>query len=315
MGCLQLHILKSEKPRLKIAYRKHSREQKFEWIWLSIDPAADVLESSSQYVYALNSPIIYLDLDGELPILINGRTSSDSERGDSSYWNAEIIATIKGSGIANPGGTFHYVDGNRGADQYYAYNRKTGKGVWKDANLSTKKALTASSRAAGGRIAASNDFEKILAQLEKDPETGKIVEKIQIYTHSRGGAFGMGYTSRLLQLIKKNSHLFADANNVIEYILHMAPHQSNSINGNKGVKTFGISHTSDILSGNDIENADNVHSNVGNAATSHQNGSFVKELNAFLSAISSQGGATQEAIDQFKKTLEEMGIKFTYKEK
>lgn len=67
----------------------------------------------------------------------------------------------------------------------------------------------------------------------------------------------------------------------------MAPHQSNSINGNKGVKTLAMSHTLDILSGNDIENAVNVYSDVGSVTTSHQNGSFVKEL----------------------------GIEFTYKEK
>lgn len=58
----------------------------------------------------------------------------------------------------------------------------------------------------------------------------------------------------------------------------MAPHQSNSINGNKDVKTLAMSHTLDILSGNDIENAVNVHSDVGGVTTSHQNGSFVKEL-------------------------------------
>jgi len=62
----------------------------------------------------------------------------------------------------------------------------------------------------------------------------------------------------------------------------MAPHQSNSINGNKGVKTLAMSHTSEILSGNDIENAVNVHSDVGSVTRS-----FVKEL----------------------------GIEFTYKEK
>lgn len=78
-----------------------------------VDPKSELLESSSPYVYALNSPILYLDKDGELPILINGRVESDSERGNASYWSQEIINTIKEAGIANPGGQFNFVDGDR----------------------------------------------------------------------------------------------------------------------------------------------------------------------------------------------------------
>lgn len=39
--------------------------------WWQIDPMAGLLGMSSPYVYALNNLIIYVDKDGELPILIN----------------------------------------------------------------------------------------------------------------------------------------------------------------------------------------------------------------------------------------------------
>ena len=52
----------------------------------------------------------------------------------------------------------------------------------------------------GGRIQASEDWNTILSKLKRDPKTGKIIEKIQIYTHSRGAAFGQGYTEQLFQL-------------------------------------------------------------------------------------------------------------------
>ncbi|MEG0929133.1 RHS repeat domain-containing protein [Chryseobacterium sp.] len=59
--------------------------------WGAIDPKSELLESASLYVYALNSPILYIDKDGELPILINGRVfDSKSDRANASYWSQGI---------------------------------------------------------------------------------------------------------------------------------------------------------------------------------------------------------------------------------
>jgi hypothetical protein len=69
---------------------------------------------SSPYVYSLNSPVNLIDKDGELPIYINSDTELDSERGDDSYGDEQLLRTIASSGIPNPGGQIHFVDGNRG---------------------------------------------------------------------------------------------------------------------------------------------------------------------------------------------------------
>jgi RHS repeat-associated protein len=71
--------------------------------WPCIDPQAELLERSSPYVYALNSPLVYVDNDGELPILINGKTMDDSERADISYWTTLIVNT-------NPLGEIKLID-------------------------------------------------------------------------------------------------------------------------------------------------------------------------------------------------------------
>ena len=274
--------------------------------WMNIDPKAELLEISSPYVYALNCPIIYLDKDGELPILINGKVSSDSERANPSYWSTEIINTIKGSGIANPGGQMHYVDGDRG------WNHYNGKSFASKANPSH-----ASDRKMGGTIQARDDWKTILSKLEKDPETGKIIEKIQIYTHSRGSAFGEGYTDELLKLIKENSSQFADASNVIDFVFDMAPHQSSSLDAVDGVPTYTMDHEGDILSDNDKSGVKGAFTS-GEAAKglggSHKISSFNNNLKAFTSAFL-QGGTSQEIINSFiKKMKDEYGVKVTIKE-
>ena len=131
--------------------------------WGVVDPKSELLESSSSYVYTLNSPILYIDKDGELPILINGRVESDSERGNASYWTQSIINTIKGSGIPNPGGQFHFVDGDRYAQQDFSGNWSIQKGsyIWGNDPVN---------RIQAGRMAMSKgEFQNILSKLAKDP--------------------------------------------------------------------------------------------------------------------------------------------------
>lgn len=158
---------------------------------------------SSPYVYSLNSPVNFIDKDGELPIYINGKTSNDNERANAIYWNTQLLRTISSSGIPNPGGTSMFVDGNR-----YLYQLGSTTGV---RNSGLLEGQTAEGRQKAGYEVGKEDFKEILSQLARDPKTGKITEKIQIYTHSRGAAFGAGYTEALLEMIKQNASEFADA--------------------------------------------------------------------------------------------------------
>ena len=271
--------------------------------WNVLDPKATLLEMSSPYVYALNSPSTFIDKDGELPIFINGKTSDDSERGKSFYWDAQLIRTISSSGIPNPGGTIMWVDGNRG----YDVNAHTGKkfSINGDAQFP-------SARIEAGKITAKEDFDRILSQLEKDPNTGKIVEKIQIYTHSRGAAFGDGYTEELLALIKENADKFEDANHEIDFVLNLAPHQSNYITAPKGVDSYSIDHDGDMLSGDDMGNTIAFQTNTGGFhADTHKNSTFTREVGAFLKAWQNDKGDKSELINSFVKKLKSYGIKVT----
>ena len=266
--------------------------------WPCIDPQAELLERSSPYVYALNSPLIYVDNDGELPILMNGKTTSDSERADVSYWTASIVNTIKGSGIANPGGEVHYVDGNKGHSWY----GRSGGYASKDDNV-----LAPIRKAQGGRYAANGDWKTILSKLARDPEMGKIIEKIQIYTQSRGAAFGVGYTERLLKLIKENSSQFADASNVIDFVYNMAPHQSDFLTAPNGVDSYSMDHDRDKLSDNDMKGVKGAFSSGEKSKGffgAHSITSFQNDLKAFASSFL-KGGTSQDIINNFVKTMKD----------
>jgi hypothetical protein len=272
--------------------------------WMNIDPKAEFLEISSPYVYALNCPVVYLDKDGELPILINGRVASETERGHASYWSSEIIATIKGSGIPNPGGQIHYVDG----DRYYFESNPALKGYDPSQKSGVYNGMVllgndpASRTRAGYASLTETEFNSILSKLERNKD-GKIIEKIQIYTHSRGAAFGVGYTERLLELIKQNSDQFADSNNVVDFVYNMAPHQSDSLTSPTGVDAYSIDRTKDFLSGNDMKGLKGAFTtDEGGWKGAHSISTFSKDIMAFTSSFL-KGGSTQNIIDNFVKTM------------
>ncbi len=277
--------------------------------WGVVDKKTELMEMASPFTYSLNNPLIYIDKDGELPIFINGRVTANSQRGDKSYWDSQLLATIKNSGIANPGGDIHFVDGDRFATHSMGHNY-VDRGGWLESGANSP-----SQRHAAGYETAKKDFATILSKLSKDPESGKITEKIQIYTHSRGAAFGTGYTEGLLELIAENSSLFADSKNVIDFVLNMAPHQSNSITSPKGVATYSMDHTFDPLSGNDMKGLNGAFkSNENGKGTPilgpHSTTSFVRDIGAFLKATQSSGGNSSPLIENFvNKMKSQYGVK------
>lgn len=270
--------------------------------WRVTDSKAQLMESVSPYIYSLNNPINFIDKDGELPIYINGHVSSDSERGSATYWDKQILTTIASSGIPNPGRTRIFIDGDIGA-----------------LNFSTRPFFTTSEasdpvfRRNAGEETAKQNFQNILAQLQRDPKTGKLIEKIQIYTHSRGGAFGAGFADELLNLIRDNANLFADPNHVVDFVLNLAPHQSNSIIAAKGSNSYSIDHDWDMLSGDDMENNIGFQTSTqdGHLGSSHENGTFVREVGAFIKSFQESKGANQKVIDRFVSQMRSMGITVT----
>ncbi|MEO0899576.1 MAG: DUF6443 domain-containing protein [Bacteroidota bacterium] len=285
--------------------------------WGTLDPKADLLEKSSPYVYSFNSPIVYIDPDGELPILINGRASTwiwaPSIRKNGIYWGV-LIDAIRSGGRANPSLThnphrtsygwgyngspnkitnstqdeFYFVDGDQ-----YAIGPWNAEGWYDQGNIPAM-------RRQAGLNQAKKDFKEILSRLARDPESGKIIEKIQIYSHSRGAAFAVGYIEELLELISTHSDQFADPSSVIEFVLHMNPHQSYAVGHNQGVPTVVMHHDFDGLSGNSISG---VFANLRSNVRGHLQTTFNKEVQTFLNSFYTNGGATQATIDNFIETM------------
>lgn len=280
--------------------------------WHVSDPFASVQVFISPYGYSLNNPLIYVDKDGQLPILINGRVTDNSQRGDASYWDSRIIDAIKNSGIPNPGGDMMFVDGDRFFGStvipFEPNKFKVRNGDWGAGNSPKERRMA-------GSLVAYGDWQSILSKLAKEEKTGKITEKIQIYTHSRGAAFGAGYIETLLELIKANADLFADPNNVIDLVYNMAPHQSNSITEPGGLNAYSHDHTKDWLSGNDmggLKGAFTSNENSPGAMGSHSTSSFVNDITAFLQAFQSSNGNSQQLINDFIKLMQnQYGVKVT----
>ena len=235
-------------------------------LWLNTDPLAEKYPKTSPYTYTLNNPINLIDSTGKFPILINGRVSNDSERGNPTYWSRNIREIIKRRTGYNYS-KFKYVDGDRGI---FPNTRKTE-------GLKQGKA----------------DAISIYNKLKESIKDGMITEQLQVFSHSRGSAFSNGYTqgltSEIIKLAKKDNIGFAyGEKSIIEYSVNLAPHQSNSLFYEKsGTTNINISHYGDLLSGNDAKgNVINIHSQPpSRMKDQHGNATHNKELNMVLEVL------------------------------
>ena len=251
--------------------------------FLSRDPKENVLNQFSPYHFALNSPVQTMDDKGEFPILINGKTLNDNERGSTKYWNPKILKTIEKYtkyklGASNTGnnklmsqfsGDFYFVDGNQG--------------------------FLANTRYENGKIAAYLDSDDIWNKMKETMVDGKITEQLQVFSHSRGSAYAAGYMESLREEIFKKAkeegiEFSYDKGSLIEYSINMAPHQSNYINyAYSGSKNVNISHVGDPLSGNDASgDVINIHSIPDkelDPIEQHSVGSFNRELKFVLNNL------------------------------
>jgi len=281
--------------------------------WWDLDPKADLLEMSSPYVFCYNNPMSYKDPDGDLAILINGLVGNDEERGNISYWDQGVIDAIKNSGIAHSD-KMMFVDGDR---HVYTGGADFGWGQYHPSVNNTIGGYMANqpeARYLGGIDQGHRDFDGILSKLAKDTKSGKIIEKIQIYTHSRGAAFGAGYTAALLDEISKHADLFADPNDEINLVYNMAPHQSWGVDEPFGVDSYSDHHDTDPLSGNQLSGtkANFSSDEKGDGAIivgPHSTGSFSKDVAAFTKAFVESKGDSKQLIKDFKTNMQQYGIK------
>jgi hypothetical protein len=253
------------------------------------DPKFNLLPSVSPYCFSLNSPIQIIDPDGKFPILINGRVSSNSERGNWSYWNKEIRETIKTrTGFSHS--QFMYVDGD--------------KGFWDG------------TRRNAGIAQGKVDAVKVYERLKGSMKDGQITEQIQVISHSRGGAFANGYmqglTEEVIKLAEKEKVGFSyGKQNIVEYSVNLAPHQSNTINYTNSTRNVNISHVGDPASGNDAKgnviNIQSISENSGGPIDQHGNGDFKTELNIVLKTLENNTDKGK-LLDQIKNEYKNYDI-------
>jgi RHS repeat-associated protein len=249
----------------------------------NVDPKVVLMPSWSPYTFCKNNPIIYLDPDGQFPILINGRVHKNSERASWTYWDKGVRETIK-SATGYYHSQFKYVDGD--------------KGNW------------AGPRLKAGIKQGTADAAGIYARMKETMKDGQITEQLQVISHSRGSAFGNGYMQGLTAEVQKLAAAekvgFAyGANNIVEYSVNLAPHQSNSIDYiNTGGANVNISHYGDPLSGNDATgNVINVHSNTDvPGPNQHGNAKYNKELDFTLQILEGgQGNVKGQLKEKYKE--------------
>lgn len=290
--------------------------------WWVLDPKADLLEMSTPYAFCYNNPISYTDPDGELAIFINGRAFGDSrpsnylQNQSNPYFPLAVLDAVKNSGIPHSDNMM-FVDG----DRYYNHvlrhdiERLPGdeEGVQEGGLIDGNYA---SERKEAGAVIGKADFQYILSKLARDPKTHKIIEKIEIYTHSRGAAFGAGYVDALLELIKQNADQFADPNNEIDLVYNMAPNETggDATEQADGLNSYSQHHDYDPLSGSDMKGtkANFTSAEGGSFLGHHYMTSFVKDITAFTKAFANSNGNSKKLIDDFVKRMKnDYGITVT----
>ncbi len=185
------------------------------------------------------------DGEKEFPIMINGLATEDDAK--EPYWDPlrEKIQNETGSTFSKDDSLF--LDGDADGD-------KLSDNLFSD------------HRYKQGIEAAKLNAEGLFSKLEKNVE-GKIIQRIQIYSHSRGSAYANGFIEQLEKEIAKKKELFANPSNVIDIVIHLDAHQSGSIKVKPGNHpTILVSHDGSALGSSNAQ---------GDAFTIERNESWV----------------------------------------
>ena len=161
-----------------------------------------------------------------------------------------------------------------------------------------------------GKSYAKTHASTIYSKLKASAKDGQITEQLQVFTHSRGSAYGEGYMEGLrdeiVKLAKADDLGFAyGEENLIEYSVNLAPHQSNSLNYEEsGINNVNVSHHGDILSGNDANgNVINIHSQTPiPGLDQHGNATYNTELNMILGILEGNTNISSQSLYNKLKT-------------
>ncbi|PGH38679.1 MAG: hypothetical protein CRN43_13620, partial [Candidatus Nephrothrix sp. EaCA] len=230
--------------------------------WLSMDALASKYPSVSPFVFALNTPIMAKDPDGNLVIFINGQHAGTG--GTAAYWGEYAKDVMKSIGDQSA----RYVDGALGGWRNTGEEAvKGGLAGWRLRGWvgalagATFKVLSSSNvsikvRMAAGEAQGMKDAADIIANL-KEGETIKIV------THSMGAGFSRGYTKGILKYAKAHGQAGRVA---FEYELDVNAFQGGDLPIDENVrqiqnKTGGLDggkSLTEALRGNSVPTVDKV---------------------------------------------------------
>jgi hypothetical protein len=217
--------------------------------WMSIDKLASKYPAISPFVFALNTPIMAKDPDGNVVIFINGQHAGSG--GTAAYWGGYDQKVMKAVGDQSA----RYVDGAMGGWRNTGAKALTG-GIagssfgWVGSltgaalNVCNSSNVSRQTRIAAGEAQGMRDAADIIANL-KEGETIKIV------THSMGTGFARGYTEGILKYAKAHG---LESKVKFEYELDVNAFQGGDLPADKNVKQTQ-NKTGGLDSGNSLMEA------------------------------------------------------------
>lgn len=189
-------------------------------LWLGTDPMQGKYPGISTYAYCMGNPMNIVDPDGRLMIFINGQHGGSG--GSPAYWSGLDKILMN-----------HFNDHKR---IYY----DGALGGW-SATFSWHSNLSQSNRLEDGRKKGRQQASYLLSKLSEG-------EKIRVVTHSMGAAYAKGFIEGFIEYAQ-NIMEIANASNLFEFELDLAPFQPAQQNAVKDVKTYVVQHKYDLTAG------------------------------------------------------------------
>ncbi len=238
-----------------VVFYEEDRSQSFP---VTMPPLQELVE------FTLSFELKYGDGEQEFAVLVNGY-ANEEEGGDISYWDSYLLEVVEDE------------TGMEAEDMLYLDGDADG-GILSDNGHFHL-------RAEKGKAAAHVQAPILLKRLKKNAE-GKIVQRIKVFTHSRGAAYGNAFVDELLVIFQEqHADKFADPNNIFDSMTHLDPHQSKKmVVQDHTFPSYSASHYGSVL-GDNYAKGDIINMETDGwpgDKSSHPNGTFPEELKDIL---------------------------------